>query len=411
MLILVPDSSYSSGSFQVEKVRAFVSPDSSYGELERLIGEADASIYVNTYTITSHDVANLLEDANLRGIEVILMLDGSPVGGVSNEEEVIADRLSKAGSMVCFYSSNKTRFNHAKYIIADNYSTLITTENLGRTGFPKKNSYGGRGWGIVIYDRVLSESLAGLFFSDLADCRRRELSEGEHTRNDGGGAYESRHPAREFIGTYHLELFTAPEEGIEPILRLLESANESIFVEQAYIYEHWGRKRDDTPETAPNLFLETVVNAARRGVKVRILLDSYWYNVLEDDPVSNLRTLEYVNTLAREERLDLEAKLIDLDELGLMKLHTKGVIVDENTVLVSSINWNEHSPTKNREIGVIIYGELAGYYTEVFECDWEPSSCGSKQSTWIYILGILLIPIAYLVRKRALPGENPPECG
>jgi phosphatidylserine/phosphatidylglycerophosphate/cardiolipin synthase-like enzyme len=43
------------------------------------------------------------------------------------------------------------------------------------------------------------------------------------------------------------------------------------------------------------------------------------------------------------------------------------VIVDGERVLISSINWNKHSPTYNREIGIIIENpELAAYYTEVF---------------------------------------------
>jgi phosphatidylserine/phosphatidylglycerophosphate/cardiolipin synthase-like enzyme len=397
---LLPLSAYSLEVFQVSGVRTFVSPDSSYDELKSLIETAKTAVYINTYTITNPEVAELLEKAETRGIEVILMLDGMPVGGVPEDEVMIADRLIKAGAVVCFHSSEKIRYNHAKYIIVDNYSTVITTENLGRAGFPRENHHGSRGWGVVILDDKFSEALASVFFSDLRDCRPKGLPEGHRKDRDIGRHYQSRYPPKEYIGSYKVELFIAPEEGISPILRLLESSNASISVEQAYIYEHWGSKRKDTPETAPNLFLEAIIDAARRGVKVRILLDSYWYNVLENDPVSNIKTLEYVNAVSREEGLDLEARLADLKALGLQKLHTKGVIVDGDVVLISSINWNEHSPTKNREIGVIVYGEPAQYFTEVFECDWDPSECiWDTSSRWVYLMGVLALIVGIMMLK------------
>jgi len=412
LFILIPCSSYALESFQVERVRAFVAPDSSFSELEGFLGGAESSVYVNFYTITNPDAALVLEKASEEGVSVILMLEATPVGGIPASEARIVTKLSEAGVYVCFHSSNEFRFNHAKYLVVDNRSTLITTENLGNSGFPKEPSNGGRGWGVVVYDEKLAESLAGIFVSDLADCKKKNLSKTSRDRRIEAGTYEPEYLAVEYNGAYDLDLFTAPEEGIDPILQLLESAKESIIVEQAYIYEHWGSKKHDNPKISPNLFLEAVIDASRRGVKVRILLDSYWYNVLKDDPVSNLRTIGYVNRIAKEEGLDLEAKLMDLDELGLLKLHAKGVVVDGNSVLVSSINWNEHSPTKNRELGVIIYGEPAGYFAKVFECDWDPSSCRPKvYPSWIYFISVLVIPVAYVIKKKPWIREKSRENG
>jgi phosphatidylserine/phosphatidylglycerophosphate/cardiolipin synthase-like enzyme len=47
------------------------------------------------------------------------------------------------------------------------------------------------------------------------------------------------------------------------------------------------------------------------------------------------------------------------------------MIVDNKSVLISSINWNENSVTQNRELGIIIESpEVAKYYAEVFFYDW-----------------------------------------
>ena len=66
--------------------------------------------------------------------------------------------------------------------------------------------------------------------------------------------------------------------------------------------------------------------------------------------------------------MNLEARLVKQD--GISKIHNKGVIVDEKKVLISSINWNKHSPTYNREAGIIIENpDLAAYYTGAFRSD------------------------------------------
>jgi phosphatidylserine/phosphatidylglycerophosphate/cardiolipin synthase-like enzyme len=140
-------------------------------------------------------------------------------------------------------------------------------------------------------------------------------------------------------------------------------------------------------------------------VEVKILLDSTWYNVEENDPTSNLHTVQYVNSIAVEEGLNLEARLVDLDGKGFKKLHAKGVVAD-NAAFISSVNWNEHSSTKNREAGVIIYGEPAGYFARVFMADWTPQETYAETYKQNYNLERLLIPLAlvaallYLKRRK-----------
>jgi phosphatidylserine/phosphatidylglycerophosphate/cardiolipin synthase-like enzyme len=153
-------------------------------------------------------------------------------------------------------------------------------------------------------------------------------------------------------------------------LSLLDSANTSIYIEQFYIYTYWGRRATGSVHETPNLFLEHTIDATRRDVEVRILLDETWYYIERDDPVSNHNTVLYGNKIARIEDLDPEAKLIDLENLGFEKLHAKGIVVDEKAALISSVNCNENSPKNNREVGVIIIREPTEYFANVFKHDW-----------------------------------------
>jgi cardiolipin synthase len=56
----------------------------------------------------------------------------------------------------------------------------------------------------------------------------------------------------------------------------------------------------------PNPRLVEVINAARRGATVRVLLDSFFDD--EDSLRSNRATVDYLNLIAQTEGLDLEAR-------------------------------------------------------------------------------------------------------
>ncbi len=388
LMLLFFDGTFALEGFQVSEVAAFVSPDSSYLALEEYVENSNASFYVNVYTFDSPSIARLIARAEKRGVDVILVVDPSPVGGISKEGKQILGYLESSGVEVYYSDVEDVRFNHAKYAISDNSSILITSENFGKTGIPKDNSYGNRGFGVVVYDSNFTSYYLDVFFSDLNGSKRYRRADvylgGGNVTNrtiyfeDRGnkGGYDPRFGTRRYRGTFKAVPVVAPENAVETILGLIDSANVTLYVEQLYVYKYWGPKKKGSVETSPNLFLEASIDAARRGVTVKILLDGSWYNVEKDNPTSNLHTVEYVNEIAENEGLNLEARLVDLKKTGFSKIHAKGLIVDDRAVLISSVNWNEHSPTKNREIGVIIYGEPAGYFSSVFLYDFEGKEPG-----------------------------------
>jgi PKD repeat protein/dienelactone hydrolase len=145
---------------------------------------------------------------------------------------------------------------------------------------------------------------------------------------------------------------------------MINSAEESVYIEQLYIYKDWWSYADKK-----NPFLDASINASRRGCDVRILLNPTY------TCKQNWDTIDYVRDIAANEGLNLEAKFIDINHTGLNKTHNKGVIVDSSKVLISSINWNENSARNNREVGVIVENDAVGeYYTDVFLYDWTSSN-------------------------------------
>ena len=191
----------------------------------------------------------------------------------------------------------------------------------------------------------------------------------------------------------------APDTADE-VEALIRSATASVRIEQAYITNESG--------TRLQRYLAAAVDAARRGVEVRILLDGAWFNT--EDEADNDEQVRLINRIADAEGLPLEARIIDLDAHDLTKVHTKGVVVDDRRVLVSSINWNEASPSFNREAGVIVDDPgTAAYFAAAFDADWDTGTGGAaavagRGIDWfrlgIAALVLVVIAAALLWRKR-----------
>ena len=127
-----------------------------------------------------------------------------------------------------------------------------------------------------------------------------------------------------------------------------------------------------------------------------MLLDSYWFNI--EDEKDNDEMVALINRIGISEHIPLEARLVDLAANEIEKIHNKGVIVDDQRVLVSSINWNSNSPNFNREAGVIIdHRDVARYFLDVFEDDWNSSIKSHETNTDYLKIVMVVVVLIFLV--------------
>jgi phosphatidylserine/phosphatidylglycerophosphate/cardiolipin synthase-like enzyme len=180
------------------------------------------------------------------------------------------------------------------------------------------------------------------------------------------------------------------------IIPFINNTRRRLLISEAYI-RHWSSGRK-------NPYLEAAIDRARAGADVRILLDSYPYNT--EGPDDNDEMVREITAIADREQLPLRARLIDLGSSGLLKLHAKGIISDDS-VFISSINWNENSPVFNREAGLIIADRTAaGYFASVFEQDWSEDRKESPppvQNTDLVkqiLAGVVIVFLVLLYRFR-----------
>ncbi len=391
------------------KVLATSAPDNNYAEFIKALRSARKELRVRVYELTNPKIAEELVKAQLRGVKVTLYLEGSPVGGIADQERFLVDRAAKAGVGVWFLASPKGsrikpryRFDHSKYVLVDDRLAVIGTENYGRTGVPVFNSYGNRGWMVHVQNPQLVKELRAVWDADFRPGVMADITSIDASPTDAYGL-PYRDPAFKPDDTLQRGLYPRPEKPVfadEPmdlelvlspdtslnehtsIIGMMERAKKTLYIEQNSVRRRWGRKKDssdpdtdkiDDTENTPNLPLQAVVAAARRGVRVRVLLDSTWYNVQGSEDRDNDDTVAWLNELARTEGLDLDAKVINLETTHLEKIHAKGIIADD-AVFVGSINWTENSFKGNREVGVIVGDrKIAGYYKHLFRRDWAQS--------------------------------------
>jgi cardiolipin synthase len=390
--LFLGQSRFPPARFENVTVTAFVSPDSSYGQFLSALASADRTVRLNVYEFTGTALVQPLADAHGRGADVQVLLEGGPVGGISPQEDAVIRTLNGSGIPVRLMAAAGDRkapyrFDHAKYIVVDGRAVLVTSENFGKSGFPAPGTKGNRGWGACLESTELARYFEEVFLSDIRTAGPVPVSRDPGAPEEpSSGPYAIEFPAQRFSGATVTPVL-APDTAYL-VDDLLAGAHATIEIEQAYI--------TNESATALNPYLGTAINASRRGVHVRVLLDSYWYNIEEEADNDEMAAL--INRIAAAERLPLEARTADLASNNLEKIHNKGVIVDDTSVLVSSINWNTNSPNFNREAGVIIgHPGVARYFRDVFEDDWQPARAGASPGTDYLKVTLLIAVLAGLV--------------
>ncbi|NUM88482.1 MAG: hypothetical protein HUU37_04685 [Bdellovibrionales bacterium] len=433
------------------EARAGSSPDNSFKTVTEAIENARESIRLAGYMLRSLPISDRLEAAARRGVRVRVLLDGWTVGRprsspIDDQELYNAARIVRAGGAVSYLKSEKIRredrrfvYLHAKYLVIDDRSVVISSENFANGGFSPTSTLGSRGWVIHLTQPELAQSYAEAFdrdakptpgYDDLAPygtppykLTDKDFVPEQKAEEGGYEPVSSRHVRGEMT----LERILSPDDaaaGNRSVIGAMDKARSTLFIQSLSFQPHWGPE-ESSPLQDPSPYAEAVLRAARRGVKVRVMLQppffarspktppndgmipnfllssdlpeaaeafasggfarSAWRELVaaagdDDDEKRKLSTkdnralIEYFRRTARAENLDLQVNFFWVDDGALKLLHNKGMVVDAEKVLVSSINWTKNSILNNREAAVLVtHREVADYYEDLFQRDWQKS--------------------------------------
>jgi len=377
-----------------DNVTLFSSPDCSFDAICHEIEKASSSIYLNIYEFTSPQLCDAICKALDRNVSVKMLLEGQPAGGLYMEERYIASKIHEHGGEVFYMAGDSSEgkyrryaFDHAKYAIIDNKTCIIQSANWGKTGVPVSSTFGNREWGIIVKNKSMADFLLKVFMEDVSyseDVFPFDPSDflygappPDFVMDDSvpEGIYNASFPPCHVNSTCNFTIILSPDNAEKEIRRLISSARESILVEQFYIQKTWN---------GINPFLKEIVNKSREGVEVRVLMNYNPYYESTDE--MNKETALYLR------KNGIEIKFVYSNWSYFTNVHNKGMIVDGNKTLISSINWNENSVRNNREIGIIVdNNEVGKYFTKIFNYDWNLSYIDAAVIIAVFSTAFLLI--------------------
>ncbi|WP_322800140.1 lamin tail domain-containing protein [Thermoflexus sp.] len=378
-----------------------VAPDHAFEAVAAWIDGARVSIRGEMFTFEHPRLAERLAAAARRGVSVTMLLEGTPPGGITDDERYACRLLREAGGQ-CLIMRNapaaippamrRYAYAHAKFLVRDDQGVLIGTENLSPRAMPDDpkgdGTEGQRGVLVAFESPEAAAFLNELFrrdtdpiFRDVAPLTENPPPTYTPPITLGGSAYPVRFPEPIPIIATDLALIIGPEGmlnlnvGLWPLLREA-GAGDRIEAQQLTMPAWWGPGAADpasAPIISPNLYLTALIEAADRGASVRLLLDRFY-----DDPTAsrnNAATIAWIETLRTLRPTLSDTLQARLGNPGGRGLHNKMTLIrlrGEPYILLSSANGTETSHKLNRELTLLFRSEEGfAALSELFRFDWE----------------------------------------
>jgi len=359
------------------------SPDGSlYQFLEWLDGSQD-SLHIHVYELMSNDIVAKLVELSTADVDVTVILEEDPLEGGDDLYKIrgMAYELYAAGVTVYWMGNPQGenappaayQYIHSKVGVRDDNSVWIGSGNLKESTFPAGDYPSNRDWGLIIdspdvAQLVLSRMLwdENVSHPQLNAYSVTDSSTGRPTGWTSSGpsgidAVAPSTPIPTITGDFTGQVLTCPDDCVNGIVDLLDSAEVSIELSLQGFSQNWHWGFGENP------LMAAVERALERGVAVRLLINGYY--AWTDDGIRDTAN-QFNNQWNRTDGYDATAILMSPAD-RIVKLHNKGVIVDSESVLISSINWNSNAILRNREMGIVVHNnQLAEWYLASFEEDW-----------------------------------------
>jgi phosphatidylserine/phosphatidylglycerophosphate/cardiolipin synthase-like enzyme len=387
----------------VRSVSLGICPDSGSQVLDSILNEADQEILVNVYEMTSNWITSRLIGLKGRGVIVKVLLEGNPVGSISLSEKACIDRMVDAGIEIRLMTTDPSidvrdryRYDHAKYVIVDKKMVLVSSDNFKDSSFPPINErsiYGTRGWVISLHSEEIADDLCTVFYSDWSgpDIRIIDPLDFDPIPLNFQGTMITAQDEMYCSWNEPLLLGSGGEGSViispdhisiqdNSLLTEIRNAEYEILVELMDIdldFQSNAVSEDGVPGPyledwtrygikVMNPYVKALLDAAEKGVDVKILLDGSDFN--GDGIPENLQSVDDLKKIVSDLGLVDNFKVLLQpssrfsinDDISM--IHNKGMIIDRRSVWISSFNWGPTSGLENREVGILFRSEEAAEY-------------------------------------------------
>ncbi len=301
-----------------------------------LINGAEKTLELEVYTLKSTKIMNALKKAMERGVKLSIVQDADPVDACKvfypvgpaddakcQEMKGFVKHVRKNGGVYAPFNKSLCApggvcFQHGKIVVADSKLVMLSTGNFNPSNLCEKSENPpicNRDYTVVSRDPVVVKAIQSIV---RADTENRAVDIPAIVNSTGG---------RISVSPFSLD----------PLVRFIDSAKKTVQLENQYL---------KNPELNA-----AIVRAARRGVKVFIMVASACSFGRPDDSAIQSWTLTYsefdsagVNTKTFNASIPVNGRP------GY--LHTKAILVDSKRAWVGSVNGSNASLTRNREFGL-----------------------------------------------------------
>ncbi|MBD3352984.1 MAG: hypothetical protein GF364_15990 [Candidatus Lokiarchaeota archaeon] len=401
------------------KITAMASPDSCFEIVEQLLLDADTSIYVSVYTLSSPYLMEALIDRIENGIDVKLLLEKEQVNyheknynrwTLKNLTEISHNGNYAQGK----WANSSTReehpeddtlfqYQHSKYAIIDDDTLILSSGNWGRSSCPKPQDDGdvdgNRDWWVALDGTTSTQAQQVVDYFD--DVFAYDWSEGfAYDESVDGAGYGQSYDrsgssyipttAQTFTESMSITPILSPDTSFTQTRSLIQSATSSLQIETMYL-------KDGLDE-----IVNDIIDRHNAGVDVEVILS----DSSSDDTAVNQLLDAGIEVKRSKPNMDAP------NPNPFDTMHNKGIIVDGDTILVSSINWSPASVFNNRESGLIIESSsVAEYYGDLFTYDWggsewwdpdyNPNGDPSSFKIWYLLIPIGVIAAVIVYKEFA----------
>ena len=355
---------------------ASFSPETGLEDLLGWISEADTSLHIHVYEFLHPDLTHALIAALNRDVSVTLLIEDGILDSSNtiNDQRGHAQAVSDAGGTVLWMVdpseiSSPYSFIHSKVAVKDSESVWISSGNWKESSLPTVDESGNREWSLFLdSSEVATKVLERMSFDENVNHLHIDAHSSYYAPTGGwelpnpSSTLPNDSPNPDATTPFRTRLLTCPDDCVTGLVSEIDNADSRIRLSIQYLDLdwYWGFG-------AENPILAALHSAAQRGVKIELMLNAFYADYDDDirDTV-NLFNTDWNGT----QGLDVNARLMATAP-DIWKLHNKGMIIDDDTVLVGSMNWGSNSMLRNREMGIISEStELTAVYAAKFDSDW-----------------------------------------
>lgn len=296
-------------------MKLIVQPDEGAAPVIEFIRSARTSLILKQFTFTHPEILQALLESHAAGVAVRVMLNAKRSGGDRANDETFA-ALEKAGVPV-HWSNPDFYVTHEKSMVADGSRAMVATYNLCEKYFTRTRDYG-----------LIVENTAQA--AQITECFDADWNRTAWTPSTDTGLVWSNSGSRLAIA------------------RFIDAAKESLLVQH--------------PKFVDAAVLDRIVDAASRGVKVRVLCGGR-HGISECDILDTFASLRIMRRAGA--KIHKQKKL---------RVHAKLLVADGKRAFLGSMNLDRSAFDLRRELGIAIQShEVVSKLIETFHYDWEES--------------------------------------